>query len=53
MTRPDPSSRFVYVANRTAGSVSIFKIGTTTPGKLVSAGATNAGATPTDVVIAP
>jgi len=35
------------------GSLSIFKIDTVTPGKLVSAGATNTSTSPDDVVIAP
>lgn len=47
----DPTSRFAYVTNRTAGSVSIFTIDGT--GKLVSAGVTNTGSSPNDVVIAP
>lgn len=47
----DPSSRYVYVTNKSASSISIFTIDST--GKLVSAGTTNTGSTPNDVVIAP
>ncbi len=49
----DPSSRYVYVTNKTAGTVSIFTIGSSPAGRLVSAGVSNTGSGPNDVVIAP
>lgn len=49
----DPSSRFVYVANKTAGTVSIFSISSNPSGALVSAGSTNTGSGPNDVLVSP